>query len=66
MRNKSQRLKPVSDIAVAKERDAARHMGQQQRVLAEHENKLIELINYRSEYVAEKFAAELDRLTDSR
>jgi len=57
MRNKSQRLKPVSDIAVAKERDAARHMGQQQRVLAEHENKLMELINYRSEYVGKMVSA---------
>jgi len=57
MMNKSQRLKPVSDIAVAKERDAARHMGQQQRILAEHENKLIELINYRSEYVEKMVSA---------
>lgn len=55
--NKSQRLKPVSDIADAKERDAARHMGLQQRVVAEHENKLIELINYRSEYVEKMVSA---------
>lgn len=49
--NKSQRLKPVSDIANANERDAALHMGLQQGVLREHKNKLDELINYRSEYV---------------
>jgi len=50
---KSKRLKPVSDIADAKERDAARHMGDQQGVLDKHQNKLAELIKYRGEY-AEK------------
>jgi len=48
---KSQRLKPVSDIATANERDAARDMGQQQNVLHEHKCKLDELITYRAEYV---------------
>lgn len=57
MMNKSQRLKPVSDIADAKERDAARHMGQQQNVLQEHNNKLSELIQYRAEYVEKMVAA---------
>ena len=50
---KSKRLKPISEIADAKERDAARHMGEQQAVLDKHRNKLVELIKYRDEY-AEK------------
>ncbi len=57
MMNKSQRLKPVSEIAHAHERDAARHMGQQQNVLQEHKNKLDELIQYRSEYVEKMVSA---------
>ena len=50
---KSKRLKPISEIAEAKERDAARHMGDQQGVLDKHQEKLVELIKYRQEY-AEK------------
>jgi len=57
MMNKSQRLKPVSEIADANERDAARHMGQQQNVLQAHKNKLDELIKYRSEYVEKMVSA---------
>lgn len=55
--NKSQRLKPVTEIANANERDAARHMGQQQNVLQQHKDKLDELINYRSEYVEKMVTA---------
>lgn len=54
---KSQRLKPVSEIAHANERDAARNMGQQQTVLQEHQNKLDELIKYRAEYVEKMVTA---------
>jgi len=57
MMNKSQRLKPVTKIAVAKERDAARHMGQQQNVLQQHKSKLNELIQYRLEYVDKMMSA---------
>jgi len=53
MMTKSKRLKPISEIADARERDAARHMGEQQGVLDQHNNKLDELIKYRAEY-AEK------------
>ena len=56
MMTKSKRLKPVSEIADAKERDAARYMGAQQEVLDRHKNKLTELIKYRAEY-AEKMVA---------
>jgi len=55
--NKSQRLQPVSEIATANERDAAKHMGQQQNILQQHRNKLDELIKYRSEYVEKMVAA---------
>ncbi|MCK4742492.1 MAG: flagellar export protein FliJ [Sulfuriflexus sp.] len=56
MMTKSKRLKPVSEIADARERDAARYMGEQQGVLDQHQNKLVELIKYRAEY-AEKMVA---------
>jgi len=56
MMTKSKRLKPVSEIADAKERDAARYMGAQQEILDRHKNKLTELIKYRAEY-AEKMVA---------
>jgi len=55
--NKSQRLKPVSEIATANERDAARSMGQQQNVLDSCKEKLDELIKYRAEYVNKMVAA---------
>lgn len=57
MVTKSKRLKPVSEIADARERDAARHMGAQQGILDQHENKLVELIKYRSEYSEKMVAA---------
>ncbi len=47
---KSKRLKPVAKIAENKERDAARMLGDCQRVLKEHEARLEELITYRQEY----------------
>ena len=47
---KSKRLKPVSDIAAANEQEAARNMGQQQRLLDEYRLKLQELHQYRAEY----------------
>jgi len=56
MMTKSKRLKPVSEIADAKERDAARYMGEQQGVLERHKTKLTELIQYRAEY-AEKMVS---------
>jgi len=54
---KSKRLKPISEIADAKERDAARHMGDQQSVLDQHQTKLEELIKYRGEYADKMVAA---------
>ena len=57
MMTKSKRLKPVSEIADSRERDAARHMGEQQGILDQHQNKLNELIQYRAEYTAKMVAA---------
>jgi len=47
---KSQRLKPVREIASSKENEAARQMGEQQRFLEEQKERLVELNNYRTEY----------------
>lgn len=57
MITKSKRLKPISEIAEAKERDAARHMGTQQGVLNKHQSKLVELVKYRSEYTKKMVTA---------
>ena len=54
---KSQRLKPVSEIAASHERDAAKHMGEQQRLLDAHRQKLEDLIQYRSEYSEKMLSA---------
>lgn len=47
---KSQRMKPVTHIAEARERDAARLMGEQQQHLDQQYQKLDELRDYRVEY----------------
>ncbi len=47
---KSKRLKPVVHLAEARERDAARELGQCQRMILQREHRLQELLNFRSEY----------------
>lgn len=47
---KSERLKPVAQIAESREREAARIMAEQQQHLEQQIQRLQELRNYRSEY----------------
>jgi len=47
---KSERLKPVVRVAESRERDAAKALGDCQRVLSEREVSLSELLSYRDEY----------------
>jgi len=54
---KSQRLKPVREIASSKENEAARQMGEQQRFLTEQKQRLVELNNYRTEYANKMMSA---------
>lgn len=49
---RSERMKPITQVAGSRERDAARVLGESQRRLAEVETKLNELTAYRDEYVA--------------
>jgi flagellar protein FliJ len=48
---RSDRLKPIQQIAQVRERDAARAFGESQRRLQEEEQRLAELGAYRSEYL---------------
>ena len=48
---KSQRLRPVTDIAESRERDAARTMGERQQFVNEQVARLEELKSYRADYV---------------
>ena len=54
---KSQRLKPVKEIASSKENEAARQMGEQQRFLEDQKERLVELNNYRTEYANKMMSA---------
>lgn len=51
--NKSKRMKPVKRIADSKERDAAKALGESQRVMREQEDRLAQLKAYREEYRAQ-------------
>lgn len=48
---KSQRLKPITEIAESHEQDAARSMGERQQYLAGQYARLEEIKAYRAEYV---------------
>jgi flagellar FliJ protein len=48
---RSDRLKPIQQIAQVRERDAARAFGESQRRLQEEEQRLAELEAYRNEYL---------------
>lgn len=47
---KSDRFRPIQQLTVAKEQDAAKALGQANQLLDEHEHRLHELQNYRTEY----------------
>lgn len=47
---KSKRLQPVANLAQTRERDAARLLGDAQRVLKDHDERLAELVDYRTQY----------------
>ena len=47
---RSDRLKPIVKIAESHEKEAARLLGAQQRLLDQHETRLGELLSYRKEY----------------
>lgn len=57
---KSQRLKPVTHLAEAREREAARLMGEQQQHLDQQYRKLDELREYRAEYAQRMHDAGLN------
>lgn len=48
---RSDRLKPIQQVAQVRERDAARAFGESQRRLQEEEQRLAELAAYRAEYL---------------
>jgi flagellar FliJ protein len=48
---RSDRLKPIQQVAQVRERDAARAAGESQRRLQEEEQRLAELETYRDEYL---------------
>jgi flagellar FliJ protein len=48
---RSDRLKPIQQVAQVRERDAARAVGESQRRLQEEEQRLAELETYRDEYL---------------
>ncbi len=50
MIKKSKRLQPVANLAGTRERDAARALGDAQRILKEHEERLGELLDYQAQY----------------
>jgi len=47
---KSERMKPIKQLATEHEQVAVNELGQSQRSLSEHEMKLLQLRNYRAEY----------------
>ena len=47
---RSNRLKPIVKVAESHEKEAARLLGVQQRLLDQHEARLGELLSYRKEY----------------
>jgi flagellar FliJ protein len=49
---RSDRLKPIQQVAQVRERDAARAYGESQRRLQDEEGRLAELEAYRNEYLA--------------
>ena len=50
MMKKSERMQPIRKLAADREQDAVKALGQSQRALNEHEQKLEQLKNYRAEY----------------
>ena len=48
---RSDRLKPIQQVAQVRERDAARAFGESQRRLQDEERRLAELATYRDEYL---------------
>lgn len=48
---RSDRLKPIQQVAQVRERDAARAFGESQRRLQDEEQRLAELAAYRAEYL---------------
>jgi flagellar protein FliJ len=59
---RSKRMQPVAHVAHNRQQDAARQMGERQRQLDEHVNRLDELNSYRSEYTR-RFEAGSDAMT---
>lgn len=62
---KSERLKPVVHLAEARERDAARQLGQCQQMIHQREHRLEELLNFRREY-QQRLQDEGNRGIDAR
>ncbi len=50
--DRSERLEPATRVALARERDAARELGEYRKVVDALEARLTELLRYREEYVA--------------
>ena len=50
MMKKSERMQPIRKLVADREQDAMKALGQSQRALTEHEQKLEQLKTYRAEY----------------
>ncbi len=51
--NRSKRMQPVQRVAVSRENDAAKRMGESSKQLEKQESRLTELKSYRDQYAAQ-------------